>query len=168
MFPFWDVVIAPALDAIGAKRVVEIGALRGETTVLMLEHLGPDAELHVIDPAPEFDPTEHQEKFAGRYMFHRDISHNVLPHLPVMDAALVDGDHNWYTVYNELKMLAATARASERPLPLLIMHDVCWPYGRRDLYYAPERIPEEFRKKYAQRGMKMDKPGLVLAGGGLN
>jgi hypothetical protein len=101
-------------------------------------------------------------------VFHRDISHNVLPHLPAMDAALVDGDHNWYTVYNELKMLAATARDAGAPLPLLIMHDVGWPYGRRDLYYAPERIPEEFRKKYARRGMKMDKPGLVLAGGGLN
>ena len=168
MFPFWEVVIAPALDAIGAKRVVEIGALRGETTVLMLEHLGPDAEVHVIDPAPAFDPTEHQEKFAGRYTLHRDISHNVLPHLPAMDAALVDGDHNWYTVYNELKMLATTARDAGAALPLLIMHDVCWPYGRRDLYYAPERIPAEFRKKYAQRGMKRDKPGLVLAGGGLN
>ena len=64
-----------------------------------------------------------------------------------MDAALVDGDHNWYTVYNELKMLAATARDAGAPLPLLIMHDVCWPYGRRDLYYAPERIPEEFRSR---------------------
>ena len=52
MFPFWDVVIAPVLDAIGAKRVVEIGALRGETTAHMLDHMGPDAELHVIDPAP--------------------------------------------------------------------------------------------------------------------
>jgi cephalosporin hydroxylase len=168
MFPFWELVIAPALDAIGAKRVVEIGALRGETTVLVLEHLGPDAELHVIDPAPAFDPSEHEERFAGRYTLHRDISHNVLPHLPAMDAALIDGDHNWYTVYNELKMLAATARGAGAPLPLLLMHDVCWPYGRRDLYYAPERIPEEFRKKHAQRGVKPDKPGLVLAGGGLN
>ena len=50
MFPFWEIAIAPALDAIGARRVVEIGALRGETTELMLDRLGPDAELHVIDP----------------------------------------------------------------------------------------------------------------------
>ena len=33
MFPFWEVAIAPVLDAAGARRVVEIGALRGETTV---------------------------------------------------------------------------------------------------------------------------------------
>jgi cephalosporin hydroxylase len=165
MFPFWDTVIAPVLDAIGATRVVEIGALRGETTAHVLDHLGPDAELHVVDPEPEFDPVEHEKKFPGRYIFHRDISHNVLPHLPTMDAALIDGDHNWYTVYNELRMLSATARAADEPLPLLIMHDVCWPYGRRDLYYAPERIPEEFRQPYAQRGMRMDRKELLPRGG---
>ena len=43
-----------------ARRVVEIGALRGETTVKMLDDLGPDAELHVIDPVPDFDPAEHE------------------------------------------------------------------------------------------------------------
>lgn len=81
--------------------------------------------------------------FAGRYRFFRDISHAVLPTLPAMDVALVDGDHNWHTVFHELRMLAETARASLAPLPVLILHDVGWPYGRRDLYYAPERIPEE-------------------------
>jgi cephalosporin hydroxylase len=165
MFPFWDAVIAPVLDAIGATRVVEIGALRGETTALMLDHLGPDAELHVVDPAPEFDPAEHEKQFPGRYIFHGDISHNVLPGLPAMDAALIDGDHNWYTVYNELKMLSATAREAGEGLPLLVMHDVCWPYGRRDLYYAPERIPEDFRQPYAQRGMRMDRKDLLPRGG---
>ena len=79
MFPLWEVAIAPVLEAAGAKRVVEIGALRGETTVLMLERLGPDAELHVIDPVPEFDPAEHERQFPGRYIFHRDTSLNVLP-----------------------------------------------------------------------------------------
>ena len=32
------------------------------------------------------------------------------------------------------------------------MHDVGWPYGRRDLYYAPEQIPEEFRQPYRRAG----------------
>ena len=95
MFPLWDVAIAPVLDAAGARRVVEIGALRGDTTVRLLELLGMEAELHVIDPLPGFDPEEHSRRFPGRYVFHRDISHNVLPRLPAMDAALVDGDHNW-------------------------------------------------------------------------
>jgi len=63
MYPFWERVIWPVLQTTRAKRIVEIGALRGETTALMLERLGPDTELHVIDPAPEFDPAEHEKKF---------------------------------------------------------------------------------------------------------
>ena len=40
---------------------------------------------------------------------------------------------------------------------MLVLHDVLWPYGRRDLYYAPERIPAEFRQPYAQAGIN---PGM--------
>src|SRR5882762_1215141 len=105
MFPFWKTVIEPIMRASGARRVVEIGALRGETTVLALDALVADAELHVIDPLPEFDPAEHEQRFPGRYVFHRDLSLNVLPDAPPFDLALIDGDHNWYTVYNELRLL---------------------------------------------------------------
>ena len=135
MYPFWDRVIWPLVQATRARRIVEIGALRGETTALMLERLGPDTELHVIDPVPEFDPAEHEKRFPGRYIFHRDVSHSVLPMLPPVDVALIDGDHNWFTVYHELRMLSETARKGGAPLPVLVMHDVGWPYGRRDLYY---------------------------------
>jgi len=167
MFPFWDLVVAPVLDAIGTKRVVEIGALRGENTVLMLDRLGPDSELHVIDPVPDFDPAEHEQRFGGRYVFHQDLSLNVLPDLPPMDAALIDGDHNWYTVYHELGALTKVARDKGVPLPVMILHDVLWPYGRRDLYYGPDTIPKEFRHPHAQRGMSPHKRKL-LQGGGLN
>lgn len=165
MFPFWEDVIAPLIEAVGARRVIEIGALRGETTVRMLERLGADCELHVIDPLPQFDPAEHERAFPGRYIFHRGISHDVLPTLPPADVALVDGDHNWFTVYHELRMLAATAREASAQLPLLILHDVAWPYGRRDLYYEPSRIPEEFRQPHLQAGMRPGTARLVPNGG---
>ena len=145
MFLLWDVAIAPVLHAAGPG-VVEIGALRGETTVRMLDDLGADAELHVIDPEPQFDPAEHERAFAGRYHFHQGVSLDVLPTLGPVDAALIDGDHNWYTVSNELRLLAEGARRHGTGLPVLVLHDVLWPYGRRDLYYAPERIPAEFRQ----------------------
>jgi cephalosporin hydroxylase len=167
MFPLWDVAIAPVLHAAGARRVVEIGALRGETTVRMLDDLGPDAELHIIDPAPQFDPAEHERAFPGRYHFHRGLSHDVLPTLGPLDAALIDGDHNWYTVVNELRLLAEGARRSGTSLPVLVLHDVLWPYGRRDLYYAPERIPAEFRQPYARAGINPGMKGLH-PGKGLN
>jgi cephalosporin hydroxylase len=165
MFPLWDVAIAPVLRAAQVTRVVEIGALRGETTVKMLHDLGADAELHVIDPVPEFDPREHEREFPGRYYFHEALSLDVLPDLEPMDAALIDGDHNWYTVYNELRLLAEGARRGGAPLPVMVMHDVLWPYGRRDLYYSPDQIPDEFRQPYAQKGMRPGGKRLIERGG---
>ncbi len=167
MFPFWEPVVAPLVKAADARRVLEIGALRGETTAKMFDQLGARSELHVIDPLPQFDPTEHEAEFPGRYVFHRALSLDVLDGLPPFDVALIDGDHNWYTVYHELKALAATAREAGQPLPLLVLHDVGWPYGHRDLYYEPSQIPEEFRHPHAKRGMA---PGFhrVLPAGGFN
>lgn len=167
MFPFWEPVVAPLVKAAEARRVLEIGALRGETTAKMFDQLGPRSELHVIDPLPQFDPAEHEQEFPGRYVFHRALSLDVLDDLPPFDVALIDGDHNWYTVYHELKALAATSRKAGQPLPLLVLHDVAWPYGHRDLYYEPSQIPEEFRHPHAKQGMA---PGFhhVLDDGGFN
>ena len=62
-------------------------------------------------------------------------------------------------------MLAATAREAGAPLPVCFLHDVGWPYGRRDLYYAPERIPEEFRQPWARRGIVPGRRELSDDGG---
>ena len=80
----------------------------------MLERLGPDCELHVIDPEPQFDPAEHERAFPGRYHFHLGTSLEVLPGLPPADVVLIDGDHNWYTVYHELRLLADDGAAGGR------------------------------------------------------
>ncbi len=164
MFPFWNLVVAPVLQSTGARRIVEIGALRGDNTKQMLDELGPDTELHVIDPVPDFDPEAHKQRFGGQYIFYRDLSVNVLPDLAPMDAAIIDGDHNWYTVYNECRLLAKNARDAGQPMPLMILHDVDWPYGRRDLYYDPSNIPDEFKHPHARKGIALNKVSLVPGG----
>src|SRR4051812_48493809 len=120
MFPLFESVIAPILRAAEARRVVEIGALRGQNTALLFDVLGPNAELHVIDPEPQFDAEDLAPDFGGNYVFHRGTSLDVLRDLGAVDVALIDGDHNWHTVYNELGVLAATARAAGQPLPVLV------------------------------------------------
>jgi cephalosporin hydroxylase len=161
----WDIAIAPIIRAADAKRVVEIGAWRGDTTVLLLDLLGPDAQIDVIDPEPEFDPAEHEKRFRGTYRFHRDTSHNVLPQLGPVDVALIDGDHNWYTVHGELEALRQTAREAGAFPPVILLHDVGWPYGRRDLYYDPGRIPGESRQPYGRAGLLPGQEGLVESAG---
>ena len=165
MYPLWDDVVAPVIDAVEPDRIIEIGALRGETTTRLLGRLESRCELHVIDPEPQFDPAEHERAFPGRYHFHRGISLDVLPGLPPADVVLIDGDHNWYTVYHELRLLADAARQADKSLPVLILHDVGWPYGRRDLYYEPDRIPEESRGRWARAGMWPGRSELAYMGG---
>ena len=47
----------------------------------------------------------------------------------------------------------------------MLLHDIGWPYGRRDLYYDPDSIPEEHRKPYDKKGMLPSVPDLVEEGG---
>ena len=89
----------------------------------------------------------------------------MLPGLGAVDVAFVDGDHNWYTVYNECRLLAEASRAAGEPLPVMVFHDVGWPYGRRDLYYDPSTIPEEHRQPYERLGMRPGRAKLVRRGG---
>ena len=51
-------------------------------------------------------------------------------------------------------------------LPLLLLHDVGWPHGRRDDYYAPERIPAERppADRRGRRAASRTSPGSAPAG----
>ena len=70
-------------------------------------------------------------------------SFEALRHIPRTDVVVIDGDHNYYTVLSELRALGE--RFSGEEFPLLILHDVRWPHGRRDAYYDPDSIPEDER-----------------------
>ncbi len=45
------------------------------------------------------------------------------------------------------------------------MHDVGWPYGRRDGYYNPDSIPDEYLKPHEKKGMRPGSAELVEEGG---
>ena len=166
MHPFWNSVIEPLLDATEAKTVVEVGAERGRTTALLLRWAARSgATVHSIDPRPQLDVARWELEHGERLQFHRARSLDVLGKIPAVDVALVDGDHNWFTVHSELQLLARRADADERPLPLVIAHDVGWPYGRRDLYYDPSAIPKEHRHDAARAGIlpgrsELGEPGI--------
>jgi hypothetical protein len=84
-----------------------------------------------------------------------------LANLPAADAWVIDGDHNWYTVYHELQAIRRISRDAGRPM-LAFLHDIGWPSGRRDQYYAPDQIPTEFRQLYAyDDGAVLDQPFLI-------
>jgi hypothetical protein len=163
---FWDSLIKHIVCAVPARIVVEIGSQYGALTQRLLDHYADTCTVvHVVDPAPSYDPTPKFGSYGEQLVFHRDLSLNVLPHLPAADIALIDGDHNWYTVYHELLMLDERARKHDRPMPVVLLHDVDWPYGRRDLYYDPQTVPADQRQPHRQAGVTPGRSKLATDDG---
>jgi Methyltransferase domain/Glycosyltransferase sugar-binding region containing DXD motif len=164
MHHFWKNAVQPVFEIVRPSSVLEIGAAQGKQTNLVAEYCRENgATLHVIDPAPRFDVESLIQQ--GDVAVYTDLSLRVLSDLPPMDAVLVDGDHNWYTVINELRILQQKARDLGLLTPVILCHDVAWPYGRRDLYYDPETVPKEFRHPWARKGMVQGQSALVAEGG---
>lgn len=156
-------VVFGCLDAIEAKTVVEIGAFHGKSTNEMLEWAGrAGARLIAIDPAPQPDlqaiAAQHPELELVEA-----TSHEALPTLPDADAIIIDGDHNYFTLSEELRLISE--RAPGPGMPLLLLHDIGWPLARRDGYYVPERIPAEHRQPLARNTyLAPDEPGTAADG----
>jgi SAM-dependent methyltransferase len=126
------------LDVVAASSVVEIGAFRGQFTAELLAH---GTRVIAVDPQPAPELAALAEAHPELELV-RATSLDALPSLAPADVVVVDGDHNYYTVREELRLI----RAAGAPGPLLILHDVGWPLGRRDAYHAPDRVPEELRQ----------------------
>lgn len=164
---FWTALIEPLLSARKPKRIVEIGCECGHNTKHLVDFCsGTGSELHVIDPAPRIDPAHlrtWQRQTGFKFNLHANKSLEALPALPCGDAVLLDGDHNWYTVFHELKCIDELAARSGGQ-PLILIHDVAWPYARRDMYYDPDAIPEEFRQQSRLAGIQPDTSELATDG----
>src|SRR4051812_22922156 len=163
----WRRVVEPLLVAQEPRVVVEVGLFEGETTEKLLALVAPRGGLvRGVDPIenPRFDIDGFREQYGDRFVFHNEPSLDALPKIRDAEAVLIDGDHNWYTVYHELEALAAAAAQEGRPFPLTLLHDVDWPYGRRDGYYAPERIPDDYRHPATTDGLNPWTSELVEGG----
>ncbi|WP_314591433.1 class I SAM-dependent methyltransferase [Paenibacillus terrigena] len=162
MIYFWNEIICPILRITRPNTIVEIGSAQGfNTTNLLLYGQSAGSKLIVIDPHPLFDVEQMKQVWGSQFEMIQDYSLQALPKLGAYDAILIDGDHNWYTVYHELKEIEKTEN-----FPIIFLHDTEWPYGRRDMYYFPESIPESYRKPNAAKGIM---PGISeLVDGGHN
>jgi hypothetical protein len=150
------------LDVARARSVIEIGSDRGLLTAELLEWARGGREIIAVDPAPHSElealAQEHPE-----LRLVRETSHDVLPEIDLADAIVLDGDHNYFTLSEELRLIGARAPGAD--LPLLLFHDVGWPHGRRDSYYVPERIPEDQRQPVVKDALVVPgEPGIVEEG----
>ncbi|OGJ68994.1 hypothetical protein A3H90_01840 [Candidatus Peribacteria bacterium RIFCSPLOWO2_02_FULL_55_36] len=165
MYRFFESIIHPALAIIRPRVIVEIGIDKGFHTEKLLQYCKEaNVVLHAIDPEPHCDIEQMQQTYGKHFAFYRDFSLNALYRIETYDMVLIDGDHNWYTVYHELLLIEKKAKEQQR-FPVVFLHDIGWPYGRRDLYYHPENIPAMYRHPYQKKGIIFGKEGLTEAQG---
>jgi hypothetical protein len=154
-------IMIDALTIAGAREIVEIGAEFGGMSKCLADHVAPlGGMLTSIDPAPQ--PAFTSWVAGNPHVCHLPMtSLEALPGLAAADAWVIDGDHNWYTVYHELQAIRRICQNAGKPM-LAFLHDIGWPSGRRDQYYAPDQIPPEFRQLYAyDDGAVLDQCFLV-------
>lgn len=159
-------VMIPCLDIVRARSVCEVGAYAGDLTRLLTDWAARSgATVVAIDPAPK-PALEELDAQRPQLELVRQTSLDGLPRIELPDVVIIDGDHNYWTVREELRLVAQRAGAPE--LPLLMLHDVGWPHAFRDDYFAAELIPEEHRHPVAgpdeSRGLYPGDPGLRPGG----
>jgi hypothetical protein len=138
------------LEAVGARSVAEVGAYAGDLTRVLADWAAREnTTVAAIDPAPQPALVQLAAEHSAVELI-RETSLAALPSLELPDVLVIDGDHNYWTVSEELRLIGERAPGPE--LPLLLFHDVCWPHGRRDDYFAPEQIPAEFRHPLVPAG----------------
>ena len=151
--------IMPCLERAGTREVAEVGAEFGGMSQHLAAFCGANGgHLTSIDPDPK-------QAFVDWVADHHHVRHLAAPSLEAMpdladiDAWVLDGDHNYYTVINELAIADRLSRRDGKPL-LAILHDVSWPCARRDCYYAPDRIPPAHRHPYSyEAGVTLESDG---------
>lgn len=138
------------LNAVGAKSVAEVGAYAGDLTRVLVDWAAPsEATILAIDPAPQPSLVAMADQHSELELI-RQTSLRALPEIELPEVIIIDGDHNYYTVTEELRLIGE--RATGADLPLLLFHDVGWPHARRDDYFDPEQIPAEFRQPLIAAG----------------
>src|SRR3954469_14212242 len=151
------------LDASGAKSVLEIGAYRGELTAELLDWASRSgARIVAVEPEPPEQLLELESSRPDLELL-RETSHDALRQAERPDAVVIDGDHNYYTLSEELRLIAEATPGAE--MPLVLFHDLGWPHARRDTYYDPDRIPGEHRQPLVHNaGLAPWEPGIAAHG----
>lgn len=134
--------IFDAFAAASVRSVVEVGSEEGLFTDVLLGWASDhDGRVTAVDPAPS-ERVRQLARTSPLLDLSEATSHQALETLPPHDAYLLDGDHNYFTVRGELDRIAVRCAADDVH-PLVLLQDIGWPTGRRDMYYNPDALPAD-------------------------
>src|SRR5262245_48881145 len=106
-------ILIGCLCARGARSLVEIGAYAGDLTRILLAW-AVEASSHVvaIDPHPHERLIELGREHPELELI-QEPSREALTRIELPDAVIIDGDHNYYTVSEELRLIDERTAGAE-------------------------------------------------------
>ena len=123
--------------------VAEVGVESGQVSSL---YAALGATVYCVEPSPSDDLRAALEA-DPRLNLVEWPSPAALAEMPVADLYVLDGDHNYVVVREELRWIAENASDA-----LVLLNDVLWPCSRRDAYYMPTGLPAEAMHPVTQDG----------------
>lgn len=147
---YWAMkILNPYINDFEYETICEIGASTGAATDKLRDSHG--VHISIIDPCLDAE-LEEKYKSSKNVNVYKGLSLDILSKVnKKFDCFLIDGDHNWYTVYNELRIIHERQLLADGGT--IFFHDVGWPYARRDMYYQPDLIPDEHVHPFAKMGI---------------
>jgi hypothetical protein len=151
-------------ELVDAGTIVEIGCEWGYLTSALADWLAEKGGVaYCIEPYPSAEFRRVVQDHSAAKLI-AAASPGALVQASPGDVYLIDGDHNHWTVSEELARIDEASRTRGR-LPLIFLHDVGWPWGRRDIYYSPTTIPADVVKPYTfELGVVPDRSDVVDGG----
>jgi hypothetical protein len=161
----FDEIIFALLARVKPRSVLEIGSETGVFSDRLMRFCTESGgELITVEPKPSphlIDLAVENESFHVYQGM--SLSYLVDPGCH-SEFVIVDGDHNYFTVYNELSLIEQAWRAADIA-GVVLLHDVGWPCARRDSYYGPGGLPPEAVHPHRfDLGVTLDTPSLIRGG----
>lgn len=158
------------------SKIVEIGAENGYNTSALLDYaVRRHILLDTVDPSlPE---NAKQLLQSPQFKFHQTVSGEYLAGNDRYHVIFMDGDHNYETVLTDLETI--DRKRKQNCIKVIFLHDVCWPWAYRDIYYGPERIKaphsydynirvSPYEEERSEQGLSSGNYATALTEGGEN
>jgi hypothetical protein len=167
------------LSQIDFPKVLEIGVDKGQTAIPLIQNLCTTKRQFMyagIDVLLSRDLIEQIGQFENMSVsWHDDLTDRVVMMFEEnsldwlgnnqdsslkFDLILIDGDHNYYTVFNELNLIQAIIK----PTTLIVCDDFQGRYSEKDMFYSereeykdvPDMTPRKITKKSGIRSAVID------------
>jgi len=143
-------IINDLIKIIYPTAIVEVGAERGLTSEF-LKTLACEinADFYSVDPCYE------SSYVLGNFHVLAEKSSAFLARNITSNFVLLDGDHNYQTVTEEL--VGFSDRSDKEHPHCFILHDIGWPWARRDIWYDKEAASDFVENV----GVCLEEPELV-------